>query len=169
VARSGSAALDAETLALLQRAAVPPPPELAGSELTVPLRFSDAEGALQIYPRDRNRPARLNFSEHYQILENTPADIVAAISIAKLGEHSRAASASSWSSSQVERPVSAVQLNAWPESQRAHARPLRKSSIAKDTARSKARRLQILLLESGGTFDRGHDRRWQPRGLVNLM
>jgi periplasmic protein TonB len=42
VASSGSAALDAETLALLQRAQPfpPPPPELAGSELTIPLRFS---------------------------------------------------------------------------------------------------------------------------------
>jgi periplasmic protein TonB len=42
VASSGSAALDAETLALLQRAQPfpPPPPELVGSELTVPLRFS---------------------------------------------------------------------------------------------------------------------------------
>ncbi len=41
-ASSGSAALDAETLALLQRAQPfpPPPPELVGSELTVPLRFS---------------------------------------------------------------------------------------------------------------------------------
>jgi periplasmic protein TonB len=42
VASSGSTALDAETLALLQRAQPfpPPPPELAGSELTVPLRFN---------------------------------------------------------------------------------------------------------------------------------
>jgi protein TonB len=42
VASSGSAALDAETLALVQRAQPfpPPPPELAGSELTVPLRFN---------------------------------------------------------------------------------------------------------------------------------
>ena len=42
VAGSGSAALDAETLALVQRAQPypPPPPELAGTELTVPLRFS---------------------------------------------------------------------------------------------------------------------------------
>jgi protein TonB len=42
VASSGSAALDAETLALLQRAQPfpPPPPELAGTEMTVPLRFS---------------------------------------------------------------------------------------------------------------------------------
>jgi protein TonB len=42
LASSGSAALDAETLALLQRAQPfpPPPPELAGTELTVPLRFS---------------------------------------------------------------------------------------------------------------------------------
>jgi protein TonB len=42
VASSGSAALDAETLALLQRAQPfpPPPPELAGSEITVPLRFN---------------------------------------------------------------------------------------------------------------------------------
>jgi protein TonB len=39
---SGSAALDAETLALLGRAQPfpPPPPELAGSEMTVPLRFN---------------------------------------------------------------------------------------------------------------------------------
>jgi protein TonB len=42
VASSGSAALDAETLALMQRAQPfpPPPPELAGTEMTVPLRFS---------------------------------------------------------------------------------------------------------------------------------
>ncbi|HLH93929.1 MAG TPA: TonB family protein [Xanthobacteraceae bacterium] len=42
VASSGSAALDAETLALVQRAQPfpPPPPELAGSELIVPLRFN---------------------------------------------------------------------------------------------------------------------------------
>jgi periplasmic protein TonB len=42
VASSGSAALDAETLALVQRAQPypPPPPELAGSELTVPVSFS---------------------------------------------------------------------------------------------------------------------------------
>jgi periplasmic protein TonB len=42
VASSGSAALDAETLALVQRAQPfpPPPPELVGSELTVPLRFN---------------------------------------------------------------------------------------------------------------------------------
>jgi protein TonB len=42
VATSGSAALDAETLALLQRAQPfpPPPPELAGREMMVPLRFS---------------------------------------------------------------------------------------------------------------------------------
>jgi periplasmic protein TonB len=42
VARSsGSAALDGETLAMVQRAQPypPPPPELAGSELTVPIRF----------------------------------------------------------------------------------------------------------------------------------
>jgi hypothetical protein len=32
-------------------------------------------------------PQELNFSERYKILENTPADIVAAISLAKLGEH----------------------------------------------------------------------------------
>jgi hypothetical protein len=32
-------------------------------------------------------PSELNFSERYKILENTPADIVAAISIAKIGEH----------------------------------------------------------------------------------
>ena len=39
---SGSAALDAETLALVRRAQPfpPPPPDLAGSEMTVPLRFS---------------------------------------------------------------------------------------------------------------------------------
>ncbi len=42
VASSGSAALDAETLALVQRAQPfpPPPPELAGSELTVPVSFN---------------------------------------------------------------------------------------------------------------------------------
>jgi protein TonB len=42
VGSSGSAALDAETLALIERAQPfpPPPPELAGSELLVPLRFS---------------------------------------------------------------------------------------------------------------------------------
>jgi periplasmic protein TonB len=42
VASSGSAALDAETLALVQRAQPypPPPPELAGSELSVPFSFS---------------------------------------------------------------------------------------------------------------------------------
>jgi protein TonB len=42
VASSGSAALDAETLALVRRAQPfpPPPPELAGSELMVPLRFN---------------------------------------------------------------------------------------------------------------------------------
>jgi protein TonB len=41
VTSSGSAALDAETLGLLQRAQpFPPPPELAGSEMTVPLRFN---------------------------------------------------------------------------------------------------------------------------------
>ena len=42
VASSGSATLDAETLALVQRAQPypPPPPELAGSELTVPVSFS---------------------------------------------------------------------------------------------------------------------------------
>jgi periplasmic protein TonB len=42
VASSGSVALDAETLALVQRAQPfpPPPPELAGSELTVPLSFN---------------------------------------------------------------------------------------------------------------------------------
>jgi periplasmic protein TonB len=42
VASSGSAALDAETLALVQRAQPfpPPPPELAGSELTVPFSFN---------------------------------------------------------------------------------------------------------------------------------
>jgi protein TonB len=42
VASSGSTALDAETLALVQRAQPfpPPPPELTGSELTVPLRFN---------------------------------------------------------------------------------------------------------------------------------
>jgi protein TonB len=41
VASSGSAVLDAETLALVQRAQPfpPPPPELAGSELKIPLRF----------------------------------------------------------------------------------------------------------------------------------
>jgi periplasmic protein TonB len=42
VASSGSAALDAETLELVRRAQPfpPPPPELAGSELTVPLNFN---------------------------------------------------------------------------------------------------------------------------------
>jgi periplasmic protein TonB len=42
VASSGSAALDAETLALVRRAQPfpPPPPELAGSELTVPVSFN---------------------------------------------------------------------------------------------------------------------------------
>jgi periplasmic protein TonB len=42
VASSGSTVLDAETLALLQRAQPfpPPPPELTGIELTVPLRFN---------------------------------------------------------------------------------------------------------------------------------
>jgi periplasmic protein TonB len=42
IASSGSAALDAETLALVQRAQPfpPPPPELSGSELTVPLNFN---------------------------------------------------------------------------------------------------------------------------------
>jgi protein TonB len=42
VASSGSAVLDAETLALVQRAQPypPPPPELAGSELTVPVSFN---------------------------------------------------------------------------------------------------------------------------------
>jgi periplasmic protein TonB len=42
VASSGSAALDAETLELVRRAQPfpPPPPELAGSELTVPLSFN---------------------------------------------------------------------------------------------------------------------------------
>jgi periplasmic protein TonB len=42
VASSGSTALDAETLALVQRAQPfpPPPPELAGSELTVPVSFN---------------------------------------------------------------------------------------------------------------------------------
>jgi periplasmic protein TonB len=42
VASSGSAALDTETLALVQRAQPfpPPPPELAGAELTVPVSFS---------------------------------------------------------------------------------------------------------------------------------
>ena len=44
VASSGSAALDAETLALVQRAQPfpPPPPELAGSEIkfVVPVQFS---------------------------------------------------------------------------------------------------------------------------------
>jgi protein TonB len=42
VKSSGSAALDAETLALVQRAQPfpPPPPELAGSELTVPFSYN---------------------------------------------------------------------------------------------------------------------------------
>jgi protein TonB len=42
VASSGSAALDAETLALVRRAEPfpPPPPELAGNELTVPVSFN---------------------------------------------------------------------------------------------------------------------------------
>jgi periplasmic protein TonB len=42
VGSSGSAALDAETLALVERAQPfpPPPPDLVGSELTVPLRFT---------------------------------------------------------------------------------------------------------------------------------
>jgi periplasmic protein TonB len=42
VASSGSAALDQETLALVQRAQPfpPPPPELAGAEMTVPVNFS---------------------------------------------------------------------------------------------------------------------------------
>jgi protein TonB len=42
VASSGSAVLDAETLALVQRAQPfpPPPPELAGSEMTVPVSFN---------------------------------------------------------------------------------------------------------------------------------
>jgi periplasmic protein TonB len=42
VASSGSAALDAETLALVQRAQPfpPPPPELAGSEMMVPVSFN---------------------------------------------------------------------------------------------------------------------------------
>jgi protein TonB len=42
VASSGSAALDAETLALVRRAQPfpPPPAELAGSEMTVPVSFS---------------------------------------------------------------------------------------------------------------------------------
>jgi protein TonB len=42
VASSGSAALDAETLALVRRAQPfpPPPPELAGSEMTVPISFN---------------------------------------------------------------------------------------------------------------------------------
>ena len=42
VKSSGYATLDAETLALVQRAQPfpPPPPELAGSELTVPVSFS---------------------------------------------------------------------------------------------------------------------------------
>jgi periplasmic protein TonB len=42
VASSGSATLDAETLALVQRAQPypPPPPELAGSEMTVPVSFN---------------------------------------------------------------------------------------------------------------------------------
>jgi protein TonB len=42
VTSAGSAALDAETLALVQRAQPfpPPPPELAGSEMTVPVSFN---------------------------------------------------------------------------------------------------------------------------------
>ena len=42
VASSGSAALDQETLALVQRAQPfpPPPPDLAGAEMTVPVSFS---------------------------------------------------------------------------------------------------------------------------------
>jgi protein TonB len=42
VGSSGSAALDAETLALVRRAEPfpPPPPELVGSELTVPVSFN---------------------------------------------------------------------------------------------------------------------------------
>jgi protein TonB len=42
VASSGSVALDAETLALVRRAQPfpPPPPELAGSEMTVPVSFA---------------------------------------------------------------------------------------------------------------------------------
>ncbi len=42
VRSSGSAALDAETLALVQRAQPfpPPPPELAGSEMTVPVSYN---------------------------------------------------------------------------------------------------------------------------------
>jgi protein TonB len=42
VASSGSSALDAETLALVQRAQPfpPPPPELAGNEMTVPVSFN---------------------------------------------------------------------------------------------------------------------------------
>ena len=42
VASSGSAALDAETLALVRRAQPfpPPPPELVGSEMTVPFSFN---------------------------------------------------------------------------------------------------------------------------------
>jgi protein TonB len=42
VASSGSAALDQETLALVQRAQPfpPPPPELVGAEMTVPVNFS---------------------------------------------------------------------------------------------------------------------------------
>jgi len=42
VASSGSATLDAETLALVQRAQPypPPPPELAGSEMMVPVSFN---------------------------------------------------------------------------------------------------------------------------------
>jgi protein TonB len=42
VASSGSAALDAETLAMVQRAQPfpPPPPDLAGSEMTVPVSFN---------------------------------------------------------------------------------------------------------------------------------
>jgi TonB family protein len=40
VTSSGSAALDAETLAPVRRAQPFPPPELAGSEMKVPLRFN---------------------------------------------------------------------------------------------------------------------------------
>jgi periplasmic protein TonB len=42
VTSSGSAALDGETLAMVRRAQPfpPPPPELAGNEMTVPLRFN---------------------------------------------------------------------------------------------------------------------------------